>query len=178
MLDGQPGDRLGRPVEALRLGQDPPRPGWQLLQQGRHLQPGIAQRILADAAAVIRQRGQHGRAVIRRGVERGAPGPQGAQLLQVLQRDAQGVSQLAVRGLPPDLRPKALLEPADPGQPLSIDAGHRDRVACPFDRPAHRLADPPVGEGREAVPLHRVEPLDRSGQAQVPLLDEVQQLQR
>lgn len=74
--------------------------------------------------------------------------------------------------------PEALLQAADSPEPFGIGAAHRDRMAGALDRPADRLADPPVGEGAEAVPLRRVEPLDRSGQADVPFLDQVQQLQR
>lgn len=177
MLGRQLGDRLGRPVEALRQGQQLARPGGQLLQHGYNLQPGIAQRVLRPAWAAVGQGGKHGGAILGRGIQRRAPGPQRPELAQVLQLDPQGLGQLGVGGVPADLHPQALLQPPDPPQALGIDPRHRDRVACSFDRPAHRLADPPVGEGAEAVPPGRVEPLYRSGEPQVPLLNEVQQLQ-
>src|SRR5690606_679199 len=46
-----------------------------------------------------------------------------------------------------------------------------DRARVVLDRPDERLADPPHGVGRELVPAVVVELLDRTDQAEVPLLD-------
>src|SRR3972149_8713300 len=98
-------------------------------------------------------------------------------LADLLQRDVHPLRDL----LRSRLAPRLLDEVARGSNQLvdRLDHVHRDpdRPRLVGDRPRDRLADPPGGVGRELVPPPILELVDRLHQADVPLLDEVEELQ-
>ena len=93
----------------------------------------------------------------------------------MVSRDAQVLGQLFVGGIPAVLGEQGPLRPGQLAQLLRDVHGHPDRAGLLGQRPADRLPDPPRGVRGELVPLGVVELLDRPDQAEVALLDDVEQ---
>jgi hypothetical protein len=72
-----------------------------------------------------------------------------------------------------EARPQAV-EPND--RPEQVD-GDPDHLSLALDRCPHRLADPPPGVGGEANSPLGIEPIHRLDEAEVPLLDQVNEVQ-
>ena len=84
-------------------------------------------------------------------------------------------ADLRVRGLPPELLGQALLGGVELGQGLADVDGEADGAPLVGDGAGDGLADPPGGVGGELEPPAPVELLHRPHQAQVALLDQVDQ---
>src|SRR4051794_12336972 len=108
-------------------------------------------------------------------VQRDRRGGSRERLLDVLDREPGGLGQLFLRRLAAELdleparRPRQLL--------LALDDVHRhaDRARVVRNGALHALADPPRGVGRELVAAAPIELLDRTVQAERPLLDQVEE---
>ena len=150
----QPLDLVGEHARAPRRRRATPRSGPRPGRPGRRRRPRGA----ARTATPARPRPAAPR----------PPCPRAARPRRPARRRVGGTTQR-------ELQPAACL--LEPGEGVTGVHGQADRAAGVGDATGDRLADPPGGVGRELEALAPVELLHRVHQAQVALLDQVQQRQ-
>ena len=97
------------------------------------------------------------------------------QIGDLLRRDARLLGQFLVGGLAAEVLVHLALDPGELVDLLDEVDGQPDGAALVGHAAGDRLTDPPRGVGRELEALGVVELLHRADQAQVALLDQVQQ---
>ena len=96
-------------------------------------------------------------------------------LQHLLRGDVHLLGELLGGGLAPEVLEQLTLDAAELVDHLDHVHGDADRAGLVGHRAGDRLADPPRRVGGELVALRVVELLDRADQAQVALLDQVQE---
>src|SRR6266516_678180 len=97
------------------------------------------------------------------------------RLVDVLDRQAGRLGKLFLRRLAAELDFEPARGTAERLLPLDDVGREADRPGLVRDRALHRLADPPVGIGRELVAAPPVELLDHAAEAKRALLDQVEE---
>src|SRR5256714_8811158 len=99
------------------------------------------------------------------------------RLLDLPAREPGGLGELVLGRTAPELGFEPVRLARKPLLPRDDVNRQPDRPALCRDRALHRLADPPDGVGGELVATAPVELLDRAGQAERALLDQIEERQ-